>query len=85
MPKKTETTAPEATTPGPRADTKFATLIALLKRPEGATIAQLSVATGWKPSSIRGVMSDALKKRFGLTITSQKPEGQRVYKAKSHK
>lgn len=61
-------------------DSKQAKLIALLERPEGATIDDLMKATGWQAHSVRGVMSGALKKRLGLTITSEKGENGRTYR-----
>jgi hypothetical protein len=65
----------------PRENTKQAKLIALLRRPGGATIADLAKATRWQNHTVRGVLSGALKKKLGLTITSEKPEGKdRVYR-----
>jgi hypothetical protein len=52
----------------PRAGTKQALMIELLKRPEGATVEQIAAATGWQHHTIRGAISGALKKRFGLTV-----------------
>ena len=53
----------------------------MLKRPEGATIAQIVEATGWQPHTVRGAFAGALKKRLGLTVTSEKVEsGGRVYR-----
>ena len=43
----------------------------MLRRPEGATIAEIVAATGWQPHSVRGVLAGALKKRLGLTIASE--------------
>jgi hypothetical protein len=64
-----------------RQGTKQAQLIAMLERPEGATIEQIVAATGWQPHTVRGAFAGALKKRLGLTVTSQKVEGRgRVYK-----
>jgi hypothetical protein len=60
--------------------TKQAVLIDLLKRPQGATIDEMVEATGWQKHTIRGAMSGALKKRLGLTITSDKEERGRVYR-----
>lgn len=38
-------------------------------------------ATAWQPHTCRGALAGALKKRLGLTITSEKAEGgERVYK-----
>jgi len=56
-------------------------LTALLRRPDGATIAELTDATGWQAHSVRGAMSGALKKKLKLTIDSAKVEGRgRVYR-----
>jgi Protein of unknown function (DUF3489) len=52
----------------PRAGTKQAMMIELLKRPEGATVEQIAEATGWQHHTIRGAISGALKKKLGLTI-----------------
>ncbi len=52
-----------------------ALVIEMLKRPEGATIAQISEATGWQHHTIRGTFAGALKKKLGLTIVSEKIEG----------
>jgi predicted ArsR family transcriptional regulator len=54
--------------PAPRADTKQALMIELLKRPEGATVEQIAEATGWQHHTIRGAISGALKKKLGLTV-----------------
>ena len=71
------TAAPRKT----RDDTKQAQLIAMLRRKEGATIAQIITATGWQPHTVRGAFAGALKKKLGLTVTSEKVEGgQRVYR-----
>ncbi|MFN2310267.1 MAG: DUF3489 domain-containing protein [Gammaproteobacteria bacterium] len=76
-PTKTEA-SPKGHTP--RKGTKQAALIDLLKRPEGATIDEIVTATQWQKHTARGAMSGALKKRLGLTITSEKMERGRVYR-----
>ena len=58
-----------------RAGTKQAQIIALLQRPEGATIAEIVEVTGWQAHSARGMISGALKKKLGLMITSAKEDG----------
>ena len=64
-----------------RPGTKQALLIDLLRRPEGATIAEIVEATGWLAHTVRGAMAGALKKKLGLTITSEKEETRgRVYR-----
>ena len=83
----TEAAAPEPNdvaprTPKTRDHTKQATVIQLLQRPEGATLDQLVEATGWMKHTLRGCMAGALKKKLGLTITSDKVAGgERVYRA----
>jgi Protein of unknown function (DUF3489) len=54
--------------PTPRAGTKQAQMIQMLKRPEGATVEQIAAATGWLHHTIRGAISGALKKKLGLTV-----------------
>jgi Protein of unknown function (DUF3489) len=54
--------------PTPRAGTKQAQMIQMLKRPEGATVEQIAAATGWQHHTIRGAISGALKKKLGLTV-----------------
>ena len=72
---------PEPRQPRSREGTKEALLIAMLRRPEGATIAQVIEATGWQPHTVRGAISGALKKKRGLEVTSEKNEsGERVYR-----
>jgi hypothetical protein len=64
-----------------RDNTKQAQLIAMLRRKEGATIAQIVAATGWQPHTVRGAFAGALKKKLGLTVTSEKVEGgERTYR-----
>ena len=51
--------AAEPAAPAPRKardDTKQAQLIAMLRRKEGATIAQIVAATGWQPHTVRGAL-----------------------------
>lgn len=52
----------------------------LLTRKDGASIAEMTQATGWQQHSVRGAMAGALKKR-GLVITSDKIDGVRRYRA----
>ncbi len=71
--------APKARTP--REGTKQATLIAMLRAPDGATIEEITAATGWQSHTVRGAMAGALKKKLGLEVTSEKVEGRgRVYR-----
>lgn len=67
--------------PRSRENSKQASVIAMLKRPEGATIAQVCAATDWQAHTVRGTFAGTFKKKLGLTISSTKPdEGERIYR-----
>ncbi|MDN2578926.1 DUF3489 domain-containing protein [Aquibium sp. ELW1220] len=73
-----DTTTTTETAPKPRTlreGTKQATLIAMLRAPDGATIEEIAAALEWRPHTIRGAIAGALKKKLGLTITTEKVEG----------
>ena len=71
---------PTTTDAVPR-QTKQQIMIDLLRRPEGATIEEITAATEWQSHTVRGAMSGALKKKLGLEITSEKMEERgRVYR-----
>lgn len=66
--------------PTSKAPSRLDRLQQLLMRENGASIAEMVDATGWQQHSVRGAMAGALKKR-GLTITSEKIDGLRRYRA----
>jgi len=69
------------TTVAPPRQTKQQIIIDLLRRPEGATIAEIANATEWQSHTVRGAMSGALKKKLGLAITSEMVDARgRVYR-----
>src|SRR5262249_32781071 len=55
-------------------------VIAMLRRPEGATVDEVASVTRWQRHTVRGVFSGTLKKKLGLTIASAKEERGRVYR-----
>ncbi len=64
-----------------REGTKQAVLIELLTRAEGATLPQMTDATGWQVHTVRGAMAGALKKKLSLEITAEKQTGaDRIYR-----
>ncbi|MBX3582827.1 MAG: DUF3489 domain-containing protein [Rhizobiaceae bacterium] len=70
----------------PRPGTKLAVLIEMLERKGGATVAEMADATGWLSHSVRGVLSAALIKKFGLVVASEKIEGRgRIYRLRSRR
>ena len=53
----------------------------MLRRTEGATIAQIAKALDWQLHSVRGAISGSLKKKQGLTVVAEKAaDGERVYR-----
>jgi hypothetical protein len=51
----------------PREGTKQDAVLAMLRRPEGATIAQIAEATSWAQHTVRGFFA-GLKKRQGIEV-----------------
>jgi hypothetical protein len=79
--KATKQATAHDTTPTAREGSKKAIVLDLLRRPEGATLAEIQSATDWQPHSVRGFISGAITKKMGLAVTSTKREdGQRVYR-----
>ena len=74
--------APDAEPATPRQpQTKQMTLVALLRRPGGATIADIQAETGWQAHSVRGAISGVCKKKLGLQIEAAvEGERGRVYR-----
>ena len=72
------------TLPEPQSDEKRPSkqdaVIAMLRRPEGATVEEVASATGWQRHTVRGVFSGTLKKKLGLTLASAQEERGRVYR-----
>jgi hypothetical protein len=66
--------------PDEKRPSKQAAVIAMLRRPEGATVDEVASATGWQRHTVRGVFSGTLKKKLGLTLASAKEERGRVYR-----
>ena len=67
--------------PRTRENSKQATVIQMLQRPEGATVQQICETTGWQAHTVRGTFAGAFKKKLGLTIVSDKAQGgERVYR-----
>jgi Protein of unknown function (DUF3489) len=70
--------------PEPQSETKRQSkqdaVIAMLRRPEGATVEEVVRATGWQRHTVRGVFSGTLKKKLGLILASAKEKRGRVYR-----
>jgi cell division septation protein DedD len=77
-PKKVaKTTKPK----GAKSGSKAAIVLELMKRKEGATLAEIAKATDWQNHSIRGFVSGHVTKKMGLKVESTKSEaGERTYR-----
>lgn len=60
--------------------TKIDAVVAALRAPGGASITDLMTLTGWQMHSVRGAIAGTLKRKRGLTVTSIKRDGERVYR-----
>jgi len=78
---------PKARTKPPaaaRRGTKTAKILAMLRRPTGASLPEIRKAAGWQAHSVRGFLSGAVKKKMGLHIDSvARDDGERVYRLAS--
>ncbi len=81
QPDTSEPQSTPAVTPPSSKNSKQAQVIAMLRRPEGATVPQICATTGWLAHTVRGTFAGAFKKKLGLEITSEKTKGSdRVYR-----
>jgi hypothetical protein len=77
--------APAASKPTSRPDTKQARAIAMLRKAAGATIAALMAATDWQQHSVRGFLAGTVRKKLGLNLVSEQTDKGRVYRIKDGK
>ena len=64
--------------------TKQSMIVALLKRPSGATLQELMKATDWQAHSVRGFLSAVVGKKMNLAVVSTKSaDGERTYSVKA--
>ena len=56
-------------------------VIAMLRRPNGASVDEIMVATGWQRHSVRGALAGVVKKKLGEAVTLEMTDGVRRYRA----
>ncbi|ACK51010.1 conserved hypothetical protein [Methylocella silvestris BL2] len=62
------------------AGTKQDAVVAMLRRPQGATLAAIMTATGWQQHSVRGFLAAVVRKKLGLRFASDKTGDARTYR-----
>ena len=55
----------------PREGTKQEQVLAMLRRPEGATVAQIAEATGWAQHTVRGFFAGLKEKGHAVKVKSR--------------
>ena len=63
-------------------DTKHARVIAMLRKPAGATITAIMAITDWQQHSVRGFLAGVVRKKLGLNLVSDQTDKGRVYRIK---
>jgi hypothetical protein len=64
----------------PESGSKQSRVLAMLRSPQGATIATMMQATGWQQHSVRGFLAGVVRSRLRLNLSSQQVDGGRVYR-----
>ena len=56
-------------------------MLKLLNRPKGASLKELTSASGWQAHSVRGFLSGTVRKKLGLNLVSEmNDKGERHYR-----
>ena len=66
-------------------DSKQDRIVALLQRPEGATLDVLVKETQWQKHSVRGFLAGTVRKKLKLPLLSEKIDGVRTYRISTAK
>jgi len=66
--------------PGIAGNNKSATVIAMMKRPEGAALAEIMAVTGWQKHTVQGFVSILGSKRGQKVESSKDAAGERMYR-----
>jgi hypothetical protein len=70
---------------GARPDTKHARIIAMLRKPAGATVAAIMAVTDWQQHSVRGFLAGVVRRKLGLNLVSEPTDAGRIYRIRDGK
>lgn len=59
---------------------KVAQVVDMMRRPEGATAAQIMELTNWQAHSVRGAIAGQIKKKLKLTVATEKTDAGFIYR-----
>ena len=59
---------------------KIDKIIAMMRRPKGASINDLTKVTAWQVHSVRGAISGSIRNKLGLNVVSEKFGDVRLYR-----
>jgi hypothetical protein len=74
--------APASSRPAARTGTKHARVVAMLRKPAGATITAIMAVTDWQQHSVRGFLAGVVRKKLGLNLVSDQTDKGRIYRIK---
>ena len=63
-----------------RPNSKIANVVAMMRKPGGATLKAIMDTTDWQAHSVRGAISGAIKKKLGLKVVSEMRGEERTYR-----
>ena len=77
---RAESNATAKQKPGHGSSSKQETVLSMLRRTRGTTVAAIVEATGWQPHSVRGFFAGVVKKKLRLKLDSEKVGKARIYR-----
>ena len=75
----TASTKRRSSSTGRESVSKQDAVLVMLRRPKGATIADLMKTTNWQAHSVRGFLAGTVRKKLGLKLASDKLADERTY------